>query len=223
MHEDIFGLEVAVNEIGVLAGNKAFEDLLAVVSDLVKHEAAVGVGDHVVERAIKQFENNAQEASEYKVILHFNDVLFLELRSGLLVEEFSQDFYFHQSLDRVLLLVLYYLHRVQTPRVQVHALHHLTKSALAEVLNYFVFRALWRGYYLVLRQNVLAVGPQLYLFELAWFLIERHALCLLHDVIESPVVFDLVQHLVSRAFVFENVLVVLAEARRHFNESISCF
>jgi hypothetical protein len=126
-------------------------------------------------------------------------------------------------LDRVLLLVFYYLHRVQTPGFQIHALYHLTKSALAKVLNYFVLCALWRGDYLVLREDVLAVGPQLDLFELARFLIKWHSFCLLHDVVESSVVFDLFEHLVSRAFVLKNVLVVEAETRRHFSQSVSCF
>ena len=85
-------------------------------------------------------------------------MLLLEVAPVACLVQFLQDLYFHQALDRVLLFVLYYFHCMFAACHQIHALHHLPKRALSQVLHDFVFHSQSRRNYLVLRQHVFTVA-----------------------------------------------------------------
>lgn len=98
-----------MDQVGALTGNKRLKNLTNVFSDIVKRKSFVGGRNNIVERLVEQFKYDAQVFSEYKVILHLNNVLLLELGPSLFLAQFLQDFNLNQTLNGILMLVLYNL------------------------------------------------------------------------------------------------------------------
>ena len=70
-------------------------------------------------------------------------MLLFNLKSIRIIHQLLKDLYLHKSLDRVLLLVLDDLHRVQLVCLQIDAFYDLAECSLAQVLHDLVLSVFW--------------------------------------------------------------------------------
>ena len=95
-----------MDHVGLLAGDQRLQDLPGIVSDNVQTQTALRLLYDIIERLGQQLKYNAEIISEYKVILHFNQVLLLELSSVRTVIELLQNLGLNDALENVFGLVL---------------------------------------------------------------------------------------------------------------------
>lgn len=104
--QNVLRFEIAMDHVGLLAGDQRLQDLPGIVSDDVQTQTALRLLYDIIERLGQQLKYNAEIISEYKVILHFNQVLLLELSSVRTVIELLQNLSLDDALENVFGLVL---------------------------------------------------------------------------------------------------------------------
>ena len=105
-NQNVLRFEITMDHVGLLAGDQCLQDLPGVVSDDVQTQATLRLLYDVIERLGQQLKYNAEIISEYKVILHFNQVLLLKLSSVWTVIELLQNLDLNDALKNVFGLVL---------------------------------------------------------------------------------------------------------------------
>ena len=167
-------------------------------------------------------------------------MLLLKVKPVRVVHQFMQYLDFHETLNRILLFILYNFHSVHRVGGQVYTFNYLTKGALSQILDNLILMIIRRNYNLVLLENILSARTDGVILYSIGAILSFSLLCpslpvsiirrmlplllLLANVIDSsPVFFDLLQYLLPGSLVFIYMLKMLFYIPCHGEKSICCF